>query len=86
MIVKWNYGNIGRDVLKGDKVRADLEQRAGRIASAATSNAGGGAVFGSDSRIGSSRAKASVFTDNFEAIQAEADSSALTKAINAGRN
>lgn len=68
-----------RQLLTSSAVRADLEQRARRIASAA------GPGMEVDSQSGPNRARASVRTATFAAMHAEATSRALTRAISAGR-
>jgi hypothetical protein len=66
-------------VLKSAEVQADLEARARRIAAAA------GAGMEAGSRIGKTRARASVITATRKARLAEAVDRALTKALDAGR-
>lgn len=66
-------------VLKSAEVQADLEARANRIAAAA------GDGFEAGSRIGKTRARASVITASRKARLAEAEDRALTKALDAGR-
>ncbi len=76
--VKLNRKGI-RDLLRSAEVRNDLERRAARIASAA------GEGMESDSSTGKNRARATVWTDTYEARRAEADGFALSRAIDAGR-
>ncbi|MFL2002017.1 hypothetical protein [Microbacterium sp. A1-JK] len=68
-------------ILKSPEVQADLRRRAEAIAAAA----GGGPDFEVDSRIGSTRARASVFTATTEGRLAEATDRVLTNALDAGR-
>lgn len=68
------------ELLKSAEVQADLTRRAEAIATAA------GPGMEVDSRVGKTRARASVRTDTFEAIKAEATDKVLTKAIDAGRD
>jgi hypothetical protein len=68
-----------RQLRQSAAVRADLEARARRIARAA------GPGMTVDSTTGRSRARATVFTDTFEARRNEARHRALTRAIDAGR-
>lgn len=60
-------------------VQADLAERAKRIAAAA------GPGMEASSQQGKTRARASVITATHEARRAEAESRALTRAIDAGR-
>jgi tRNA A37 threonylcarbamoyltransferase TsaD len=73
-----NSGGI-QELLKSAPVRALLQAKADRIAAAA----GPGMV--ASSRVGKTRARASVITDTFKAMRAEATDRALTRAIDAGR-
>lgn len=66
-------------LLKSPEVQADLEGRARRIAAAA------GDGMEVSSRIGKTRARASVITATRKARKAEAVDRALTSAIDAGR-
>jgi hypothetical protein len=66
-------------LLKSPEVQADLEDRARRIAAAA------GDGMEASSRIGKTRARASVVTATRTARTAEAVDRALTSAIDAGR-
>jgi hypothetical protein len=66
-------------LLKSAEVQADLEARANRIAAAA------GEGMEASSRIGKTRARASVITTTRKARLAEAEDRALTKALDAGR-
>jgi tRNA A37 threonylcarbamoyltransferase TsaD len=68
-----------QEVLKSSQVRAFLLAKAQRIAAAA----GPGMV--ASSRIGQTRARASVITDTYKAKRAEATNRSLTRAIDAGR-
>lgn len=73
-----NHRNI-RELLRSDAVKADLEARARRIASAA----------GSGHRVevdtGRNRARAAVITDTMGARRAEARDRSLTRSLDAGR-
>jgi hypothetical protein len=66
-------------LLKSAEVQADLEARARKIAAAA------GEGMEASSRIGKTRARASVITATRKARLAEATDRALTKALDAGR-
>lgn len=66
-------------LLKHPAVVADLDERAKRIASAA------GPGMESEAQTGRKRALALVWTDTNQARRAEAQSRALTRAIDAGR-
>lgn len=66
-------------LLKSAEVQADLQARALRIAAAA------GEGMEAGSRIGKTRARASVITATRKAQLAEANNRALTKALDAGR-
>jgi hypothetical protein len=66
-------------LLKSAEVQADLEDRARRIAAAA------GDGMEASSRLGKTRARASVITATRKARIAEATDRALTSAIDAGR-
>lgn len=66
-------------LLKSDGVQADLERRAQRIAE----TAGEGHEAGS--RIGKTRARASVITATFDAMYREAVDRNLSRAFDAGR-
>ena len=68
-----------QELLKSGPVRALLKAKADRIAAAA----GPGML--ASSRVGKTRARASVITDSFAAKRAEATSRSLTRAIDAGR-
>jgi len=68
-----------RDLLRSQEVKADLEHRAAAIAARA------GEGMEHDSRVGRARAHASVWTETPEAMRAEAQDRALTRAIDAGR-
>lgn len=76
-----NRPNIGA-MLKSPQVSADLGRRAAAIAAAAGANGG---TFGHEVRNGSARARAIVFTEDWEAKHAEAKDRALTRAVDAGR-
>lgn len=76
--IKINRKGI-RSILKSDQVRNDLFGRAKRIERRA------GPGFEAGSYTGRNRARADVYTANFEAMAAEADRKALTRAIDAGR-
>ena len=66
-------------LLKSAEVQADLEARAHRIAAAA------GEGMEAGSRVGKTRARASVITATRKAQLAEATERALTRALDAGR-
>lgn len=67
------------ELLKSSEVQADLERRAQAIADAA------GPGMEVETRVGATRARASVVTATAEAMRAEAEDRALTRAIDAGR-
>lgn len=73
-----------RQLLTSSEVVADIGRRAAVIAGAASSNSGG-AKFGHDVVVGKSRAHGMVWTDDFDAMLAEAKGRSLTRAIDAGR-
>ena len=68
-----------QELLKSGPVRALLKVKADRIAAAA----GPGML--ASSRVGKTRARASVITDSFAAKRAEATNRSLTRAVDAGR-
>lgn len=68
-----------RELLKSPEIRADLERRGRRIASAA------GAGHEVESFMGRNRVRVTVRTDTFEARYAEATTRDLSRAIDAGR-
>ena len=68
-----------RELLRSREVLSDLERRANAIAAAA------GEGMEVDSEIGRNRARASVRTATREAVLAEAQQRALTRALDAGR-
>ena len=78
MRVKLNHRNIGL-LLKSRKVEDELARRAENIAR----TAGPGHTV--DSSVGRNRARASVVTDDFDAILAEHQDRNLTRAFDAGR-
>ncbi|ROS62203.1 hypothetical protein EDF38_1306 [Frigoribacterium sp. PhB160] len=70
-----------QEILKSAEVQADLRDRAERIASAA----GSSEDYEVDTRVGRTRARASVRTASFEAMRDEAENRTLTRALDAGR-
>lgn len=68
------------ELLKSAEVQADLERRSEAIAAAA------GPGMEVDVRVGRTRARASVRTGDIDAMLAEANHKALTRAIDAGRD
>lgn len=80
--IELNRAGVG-ELLKSSEVRADLARRASAIAAAAA--AAGGGTFGHEASVGKSRARAAVWTEDVEAMLAEANHRALTRAIDAGR-
>lgn len=66
-------------LLKSSEVQADMKRRTDKIRAAA------GEGFKSEVRVGRTRARGSVFTATREAMKAEADQQALTRAFGAGR-
>jgi len=76
--VEPNHAGI-RELLRSDGVRRDLERRAARVAAAA----GDGMAYDSD--VGTNRARATVWTESFDAKVDEATERNLTRAIDAAR-
>lgn len=76
--IKLNHRGV-RDLLRSSEVRRDLERRAAAIAASA------GPGHRIESEDGPNRARAAVVTDTFEAMNDEATSRSLTRAIGAGR-
>lgn len=76
--VKINRAGV-RALLTGPEMQADLARRAAAIAEAA----GEGMV--ADAGVTGSRARAAVITQSVEAMRAEAEDRALTRALDAGR-
>jgi len=68
-------------ILKSQEVQADLRARAERIASAA----GDSDDYEVDTRVGATRARASVRTASYAAMRDEAENRTLTRALDAGR-
>lgn len=68
-----------RDILRSDGVRDDLARRAERV------RAHAGPGMAAEAEIGKERARASVWTDTFEARVAEARDRTLTRSIDAAR-
>ena len=80
MTVRLRFNRKGFDeLLKSDEVLADLKRRAEAIARAA------GPGHGVRSEVGRNRARAAVVTETYDAMRAEAEDRALTRAIDAGR-
>jgi len=69
------------EILKSPEVQADLRARAERIAAAA----GDSEDYEVDSRVGATRARASVRTASYAAMKDEAKNRTLTRALDAGR-
>ncbi|KQY58317.1 hypothetical protein ASD11_01225 [Aeromicrobium sp. Root495] len=76
--IKMNDQGV-RDVLRSEGVRADLLRRAQAMADA------GGEGMEASSEVGQIRARATVRTATPDAMRAEAEDRALTRAIDAGR-
>lgn len=74
-----------RNLLTSTEVQADISRRCTAIAAAANTNRFGG-VFGHDVVVGRSRAHGMVWTDDPDAMLAEAVDRSLTRAIDAGRH
>jgi hypothetical protein len=68
-------------LLKGPEVQADLRARVERIAAAA----GDSEDYEVDTRVGATRARASVRTASYAAMRDEAKNRTLTRALDAGR-
>lgn len=66
-----------RALLRSDGVRDDMHRRARNVAATA------GEGFEADSFVGRNRARGDVFTETFDAMRAEAEDLALTRAIGA---
>jgi hypothetical protein len=66
-------------LLRSEPVRAEIERRANAIAEAA------GPGFEASVRVGANRVHGSVYATTVEAMLAEANEQALTRAIDAGR-
>lgn len=79
IVFKRNSAGI-RELLRSSGMEQNLRTRAERIAAAA------GPGHEVDSRIGANRARASVVTATFEAMQDEATNHTLTRAVDAGRD
>lgn len=79
--IELNRSEVGR-LLKSAEVHADIARRCAAIAAAASS---GGGTFGHDVVTGSRRVHGMVWTDDFAAMETEATTRALTRAIDAGR-
>lgn len=75
------HSQAAEAILKSPEVLGDLERRARAI----QLRAGGDPDFEVVSMVGSGRARASVVTATQEGRRAEAESRALTRAIDAGR-
>jgi D-serine deaminase-like pyridoxal phosphate-dependent protein len=76
--VKLNRAGI-KSLMRSPEVLSDLEARAKRVASAA------GEGFEADSGAGPNRARASVRTVTFDAMRAEGEDRALTRALDSAR-
>lgn len=78
-------------VRKDPAVAAEIERRARAVASAAVANSDGKGEFLVEvdtvggASLSSGRARAAVFTADGDAMEAEAESRALTRALDAGR-
>lgn len=81
--IELNHAGMA-ELLKCEGVQADLLARAGRIAEAASAGGMNG-TFGHNVQVGRNRARALVFTDDADAMVAEAKDRILTRAIDAGR-
>lgn len=83
--IELNRAAVG-ELLKGPEIRADIARRCAAIAAAAQGASGDpDAVFGHDVISGARRAHGLVWTENVEAMLAEATDRALTRSIDAGR-
>lgn len=82
--IEINYEAVGK-LLKGAEVQADLAQRAGRIAAAATAASPDGAEYWVDIQHWPTRAGVFITAGNSAAMEGEATNRALTRALDAGR-
>lgn len=73
-----------RELMQGPEIQADIARRAAAIAAAAGSGRHGG-EFGHDVVSGRTRVHGMVWTEDFDAMLAEAVDRALTRAVDAGR-
>jgi hypothetical protein len=72
-------------LLTSEKVKSDLERRAHAVAAAADAASGRGGDHAVESGVGKNRARASVYTDTFNAMHRESEQRTLTRAIDAAR-
>lgn len=84
VVIRINSKGV-EEILKSQRVQADLLRRAEAIASAANSAAGLADGFIAAAETGKSRARASVVTATADAMVAEARDRVLTRAFDAGR-
>lgn len=82
--IEINTAEVGRR-LKGADIAAVLESMGASVDATATATAGGSAVFGHETTIGRNRVRCTVWTQNWEAMYAEAKDRVLTRAIDAAR-
>ena len=82
MLVKVEVNPAGLwALIKGPEVQGDLVDRAYRIAEAA----GGAPDYEVETRVGATRARASVRTASYQAMRDEATDRTLLRALDAGR-
>ena len=74
-----------RDLLRSEKVQADLARRATNVAASADSASGRAGDHAVETQVGPNRARAAVYTDTFNAMHREADQRTLTRSLDAGR-
>lgn len=84
VVIKVNPAAVAQ-ILKSERVQADLARRAAAIAARANESAGIDDGFVVDTEVGPHRARASVVTATAEAMVAEATDRTLTRSIDAGR-
>lgn len=80
-----NYRNVGR-ILKGEVGRVDeVLQEIGELIASDAGLRDPEGEYGVSTQVGATRVRTLVYTDNYEAMRAEADDRTLTRALEAGR-